>query len=240
MCFSLSVAAKYQALESRFNSHFQNPNEYEPIYHVSAFVYPKILVILNNEPKQIQMISWGLVPRWVKDAKSADDIRKKTVNARSETANEKPSFRDSFKKHRCLILADGFFEWHTSEDGKKYPFYIHMKDGKPFAIAGLWDEWKNSDQILKTFTLLTTTANPLLEKIHNLKKRMPVILNQKSERAWLDTEIPLEAARDLLKPCDADRMEAWPISKLIVSRTSDTNVPSILEPFEYKELALKL
>jgi len=240
MCFSLSVAAKYQALESRFNAKFNKANDFKPIYHVSAFMYPEIPIITNDDPGHIEMVKWGFIPHWAKDEKSAEEIRKKTVNARSETAREKPSFRDSFKKHRCLILADGFFEWHTSDDGKKYPFYIHMKNGQPFAIAGLWDEWKNDNQTLKTFTLLTTNANPLLEKIHNIKKRMPVILNHNDEKAWLDTGIPLEAAQDLLKPFDADKMEAWPISKLIVARDADTNTPEAIEPIKYNELLLKL
>jgi putative SOS response-associated peptidase YedK len=237
MCFSLSVAAKYQTLESRFNANFQNPEDFSQIYHVSAFSYPKIPIILNDEPKKIQLIDWGLIPHWTKDEKSADEIRKKTVNARAETAQEKPSFRESFKKHHCLILVDGFFEWHTSEDGKKYPFYIHMKDGKPFAIAGLWDEWKNENRILKTFTLLTTSANPLLEKIHNLKKRMPVILSPETENDWLNTKDP-KTAQDLLRPYDESKMEAWPISKLITSRTSNSNVPSVLTPFEHKDLKI--
>ncbi|MCX6743742.1 MAG: SOS response-associated peptidase, partial [Candidatus Parcubacteria bacterium] len=166
----------------------------------------------------------------------AKEIRFKTLNSRAETLFGKVSFREPARKHRCLILADGFFDWQEYK-GKKYPYYIYLKSKEPFAFAGIWDEWLNLDNIkkIKTVSIITTDANDLVAKIHNIKQRMPVILSKVEERQWLgcldDNEI-----KGMLDPYPAKEMTVYTISKLLTTRGADHNVPEVLDKFEYKNL----
>ena len=140
-------------------------------------------------------------------------------------------------KKRCLVLVDGFFEWHERK-GKKYPHYIRLTSGEAFALAGIWDSWlnRNTGEILATFSIITTQANPLLEKIHNTKKRMPVVLPSGKEKIWLAPGLERDEIASRLVPCDEGAMEAWPVSKLITTRGADKNVPEVMERFDYDEL----
>ena len=185
----------------------------------------------------MRFLTWGLIPSWIKDMGKADDIRTKTYNARSETIFEKPSFRESAKEKRCLVLVDGCYEWRYV-GGKNFPHYIRMVDKEPFAIAGLWNGWNNPEtgKGLDTFSVITTKANPLLEKIHNKKKRMPAILRPQDERKWLDPNLEKEDALALLEPIEDTHMEAYPVSRLISFKNSNTNVPEVREKVEYEEL----
>lgn len=213
MCFYTSVSMSQEEMEERFQAHFLR-DSYKPAYHITGFGHPHLPVITNNEPRAIQMIRWGLVPHWVKDMNQADKMAKQTLNARSETIFEKPSFRVSIWEKRCLVLVDGFYEWRHLEK-KKFPYFIRMKDGSPFALAGIWSDWKDpeSGTELKTFSIVTTKANPLLEMIHNTKMRMPVILKKEEERMWLDNKMEKEALEGLMQPLDDSLMEAWPVGK---------------------------
>ncbi len=238
MCFDISFALKMDRIEIRFDAKFQEPELYEPVYHVSAFNLPSVPVITNDKVDTIQMLKWGLIPFWVKDEKSASEIRLKTFNARAETLFEKPSFRESIKNKRCLVIVDGFFEWRDVK-GKNYPYYIQMEDKNPFAFAGIWDSWhnKSTDENLDTFSIITTRANPLLEKIHNKKKRMPAILKRGNERQWLNEDLAREDIRLMLEPIDDSLLEAHTVSKLVSMKAKrNTNVPEVTMRFEYKEL----
>ena len=238
MCFDISYALKKEDIELRFHAKFQEPDMYEPMYHVSAFSLPKVPVITNDESKVIKMLNWGLIPFWIKDEKSMEDIRQKTFNARSETMFEKPSFRTSIKNKRCLVITDGFFEWRHVK-GINYPHYIKMAKGGAFAMAGIWDTWTNkeTEEKLSTFSIITTKANPLLEKIHNKKKRMPAILRKKDERRWLEPEVSKDEIFSMLSPIDDSCLDAYSVSKLVSNRrTKNTNVPEVLKRYEYKEL----
>ena len=126
------------------------------------------------------------------------NIRQRTLNARAETIFEKPAFRYSIISKRCLVLADGFFEWRH-ENKKTFPYYIRFKNQSPFAFAGIWDSWKNPEtqEEVKTYSVITTKANPLLEKIHNTQKRMPVILETESERTWLQSDLERDKIQSL-------------------------------------------
>jgi putative SOS response-associated peptidase YedK len=136
---------------------------------------------------------------------------------------EKPSFRSAFKKRRCLILADGFYEWQKTDDGKQ-PYYIKMQDDSPFAFAGLWETWKDGDEI-RSGTIITTDANDLMSEIHH---RMPVILPPENYEVWLDPDFEeKEALTSLLKPYPADAMEAYPVSRRV--NKPSNNEPSVLE-----------
>jgi putative SOS response-associated peptidase YedK len=171
-------------------------------------------------------LRWGLVPHWAKDP----SIGNRMINARSESVAEKPAFRTSFKKRRCLVLADGFYEWQKVSGGKKQPWYFRLESGEPFAFAGLWSSWKPKDggesEPLETCTLLTTDANTLVKKAHH---RMPVILSPEDLDLWLDPHVqdrePLEA---LLDPFDPARMIAFPVSTRVNSPANDD--PSVIEP----------
>ena len=144
----------------------------------------------DDRDRKLAMLRWGLLPLWVKDLSKVQQ----PINAKAETAAEKPMFRDAFKRRRCLVPADGFYEWKQN-GGHKQPVYIHMKDGEPFAIAGLWEHWEGQDgQVIESCTLLTTEPNDVLAPIHN---RMPVILDPKDYAQWLD---PDQQAADGVKP----------------------------------------
>lgn len=162
--------------------------------------------------RSCELMGWGLIPAWAKDSA----IGGKLINARSETAAEKPSFRSAMRQRRCLVLADGFYEWQAgSGKGKgKQPFYMTMDDERPFAMAGLWEAWHDADGTTRnTCTILTTTANELLAPIHD---RMPVILPPEEYTRWLDPGMRhAEALHDLLGPFPATAMRARPVQTLV-------------------------
>jgi len=155
-------------------------------------------VVLNPITREVKMFRWGLVPGWAKDPK----IGYKMFNARAETLTEKPSFRKLLPRRRCLILADGFYEWKEI-NGKKYPFYFTLIDQKPFTFAGLWDTWQKPEgEVLYSCTLITTEPNELLSQYHN---RMPVILGKDQRWQWLE-DTPMDDLKALLKPFPAEKM----------------------------------
>ncbi|MGG4409441.1 SOS response-associated peptidase [Niallia taxi] len=160
-------------------------------------------------------LKWGLVPSWAKEPK----IGYKLINARMETVDEKPSFKQAFQKRRCLIISDGFYEWKKTEEGKQ-PFRFVMQDKRPFAFAGLYEVWnKGKGQPLATCTIITTTPNDVTKDVHD---RMPVILNQKDYDAWLDpNNQDLDQLKGLLKPCEADKMMKYEVSTLVNSPKND-------------------
>lgn len=157
--------------------------------------------------RELTLLHWGLVPFWSKDKK----IGYRTINARAETVASKPTFRAAFRHRRCLIPADGFYEWQTQPGGKQ-PYYITLQEQGLFAFAGLWEQWRgDNDEVLESCTLIVTEANALMQPIHH---RMPVILDPKDYDTWLD---PANAAKRepaaLLKPYPAQRMAAYPVSR---------------------------
>ncbi|MFQ4137998.1 SOS response-associated peptidase [Nodosilinea sp. PGN35] len=180
----------------------------------------------NPEP-HFDFRLWGLIPSWAKDPA----IGSRMINARAETVVEKPSFRAAFKRRRCLILADGFYEWETVAGQKtKQPHYIFLKDHSPFAFAGLWEHWSDpaSGGELQTCTILTTAPNELMESIHN---RMPVILAPQDYGAWLDPDFyQPQALQDMLRPYDTEAMDRYPVSTVVNKPQHD--LPDCLEPLE--------
>ncbi len=186
MCFHSKQSKSAQELQNRFRAKFENEALFTPTVY-NGFQFPKTPVITNKKTNTIQLFNWGLIPFWAKD----DSIKKNTLNARIETIHEKPSFRNSVN-NRCLILADGFYEWHwLDEKGKqKQKYEMTLPNNELFAFAGLFSEWtdQSTGEILSTYTILTTEANELMSKIHNTKKRMPVIISENNERNWLNGE----------------------------------------------------
>jgi putative SOS response-associated peptidase YedK len=171
--------------------------------------------------REATFLKWGLVPRWAKDP----GIGNKLINARSETVTEKPSFREAFASRRCLVPLDGFYEWARRGDRKR-PFYFHMRDGEPFAIAGLWERWEGEGGPLETCTLLTTEANELLAPYHD---RMPVILRPEDYEVWIDPDVrEREMLTRLLRPYPHAGMSAYAVSALVNSPANDN--PRCVEP----------
>jgi putative SOS response-associated peptidase YedK len=154
---------------------------------------------------------WGLIPSWAKDA----SMGARLINARSETVTEKPAFREAFKRRRCIIPADGFYEWQRTES-KKQPYYFFMKDERPFGFAGLWERWKDTDgDAVESCSILTTEANELLKHFHD---RMPVILHPDDYGLWLNDDVrEVDSLKELLQPYTASEMRAYPVSTLVNS-----------------------
>ena len=233
MCFQLSLefdeglTRKNQVVVRKWED-WQNSRR---IYLANAFTKPLLPVFTLEEPLRAQEMRWGLVPGWA--AKDPDGFLKKanTFNAISETAYDKPSFRSAMaKERRCLVPATGFFEFHHL--GKQtFPHYIHLKSRALFFLAGIYENG--------TFSLLTTEANPLMAFIHNTKKRMPVILPQELEQTWLTAGLSKEDVLALCKPYPADDMEAWPVSRLITSRTEDPDQERVRQRVDYPDLAIQ-
>jgi putative SOS response-associated peptidase YedK len=187
MCFFNSLSVNATTLESRFNASFPKKSTYNPVKKGNAFSAISWPVITGENEALLIRQEWGLIPSWVKDNETAKKLRFQTLNARSETVFEKPSFRNSIRNKRCLIPSTGFYEWQH-EGKKKIPWFIKMKKQEIFSMAGIWDEWINNEtgEIFRGFSILTTAANSIMEKIHNTKKRMPVILSPGNEHAWLN------------------------------------------------------
>ncbi|MFP4050848.1 MAG: SOS response-associated peptidase [Thermoplasmata archaeon] len=236
MCFNYSINKDPDYLQDRFDAEFDDPDQFERLYHVSAFNSPSLPVINNKSPDKIKFFEWGLIPFRVKNRDQAEDIRTKTINARAETLFEKPSFREPIRKRRCLVIMDGFFEWREVR-GCNYPHYIKMKYDSAFAVAGIWDAWddKKADEARNTYSIITTEANPLLEKIHNKKKRMPAIIRRKDEKKWISKDLSQDEIGSMLESYPDKELEAYPIKRMI-TKDVDENVPELLEPYEYDEL----
>jgi putative SOS response-associated peptidase YedK len=198
--------------------------DYQHYYHVTGFAHPQLPVTTNTEAHKIQPVIWGLLPFWAKDSKLADQ----TLNAVSETAFEKPAFRDSMRKRRCLIWVDGFFEW-KHEGKEKVPHYLYMPGHRPFTFGGLWSDWRNplSGVTIRTCSILTTPANELMASIHNSKMRMPLILDDKDWGAWLYEGSGEEELKSIMQPYSEGILLAREVSRRITDRTRDSNVPEV-------------
>ena len=171
--------------------------------------------------REATFLKWGLVPRWARDPA----IGNKLINARAETVAEKPSFREAFARRRCLVPLDGFYEWSRRGDRKR-PFFFHMRDGEPFAVAGLWERWEGDGDPLETCTLLTTEANELLAGYHD---RMPVILRPEDYDLWLDAGVrSAERLLPLLRPYPREEMITYAVSLMVNSPSNDS--PRCVEP----------
>lgn len=238
MCYAFSLLEP-DAISFRYAARFPSEWEFKPMYYMNAFDIPSYPVLTNQNDSVFQMMRWGLIPFWVKKISDAESIRVKTMNARSETLFEKPSFKFAIQKRRCLIPADGFFEWRFFQ-GRNYPYYIQLKDGGIFSFAGIWENWNQpgSNEVISTFSIITCDANTLLAKIHNKKKRMPVILPVDSEMRWLDDDLSKDDISDMLVPFDEEKLKAFSISRLVSDKTRQRNVEKVIEPFEYQELPL--
>lgn len=234
MCFHNSLSKKAIEVKQRYKVEFEQLELFEPIYHASAFTYLDWPVLTAQEPDNLQLFKWGLIPHWVKTREEALKFRLNTLNAKCETVYEKPSFRFSVEQKRCIVPSTGFFEWRD-ENKQKYPFFIKLRNQEIFSMAGIYQKWvdKESGEVFKTFSILTTEANPLMAYIHNSKKRMPVILPPEIEKDWIAPGLTQEESKLFFQPYPEQEMEAHSISKLITSRTENSNVPEVIDKYDY-------
>nr|WP_263327479.1 SOS response-associated peptidase [Neobacillus sp. Marseille-Q6967] len=212
MCGRFTLTAPVDVLLDRFDvEFFMQEQEYAPSYNVAPS--QSVLAVINNGAhNKMGFLRWGLIPTWAKDM----SIGYKMINARAETLTEKPSFRNAYRKKRCLIVADSFYEWKRVDNKTKIPMRIKLKNNDLFAMAGLWENWKSPEGTsVFSCSVITTTANDLVKDIHD---RMPVILRPEDEQYWLNPYInePNQLNR-FLKPLDENLMEAYEVSPLVNS-----------------------
>ena len=221
MCGRFTLTVDTEGLPKTFPQ-FSFPAQSAPRFNVAPT--QPILAVANDGRSAADFFVWGLIPSWAKDP----EIGNRLINARAETLAEKPSFRGSYKYRRCLILADGFYEWKAEPGAKtKTPYFIRLTSAGPFAFAGLWDTWNSPDgSQLNSATIITTEPNSLLATLHN---RMPVILSPDAYTQWLDPapQDP-ERLQPLLKPFPADQMAAHPVSTMVNSPANDQ--PELIQP----------
>ena len=222
MCGRYTLRARPRAIAEDFD--LPEVPRIEPRFNISPNQPVAVIGFDSNEgTRRLDFLTWGLVPPWADDPGIGDHM----INARAETVADKPSFRHAFRTQRCLVVADGFYEWKR-QDGWKRPYFIHMKDDRPFAFAGLWEHWEKGDEPIYSCTLLTTDANEVLAPIHD---RMPVILPRSAYDLWLDPRVhDPKRLQHLLVPFAADEMEAYPVSRLVNDPEND--LPDCVQPIK--------
>jgi putative SOS response-associated peptidase YedK len=216
MCGRFAFYSPAEAVAALFGAH--GSANLKPRYNIAPTQFIAGIREDQDGNRELAEFRWGLVPFWAKDP----SIGNRMINARAETVAEKPSFRNAYRKRRCLILADGFYEWHT-EDGVKVPYYISLASGEPFAFAGLWEHWdsKESDESLQTATIVTTAANEFLSKLHH---RMPVVLEEDGADRWMggDTEL-LDRVSEV-----TPELRAWPVDRTVNNARNES--PELIDP----------
>lgn len=222
MCGRFTQSQTSEAIAKQFQ--LAEVPDLPPRYNIAP-TQPVVAVVLAQE-RQLRHFYWGLIPSWAKDPK----MGARMINARAETVAEKPAFRTAFRRRRCLIVTDGFYEWQKIEK-KKQPYYFCRSDRQPFAFAGLWEHWQSSEgDTIDSCTILTTTASDLLENIHD---RMPVILDEQNYAPWLDPAQKPEPLQALLSPHPAVGMIRYPVSTQVNSPANDD--PACVEPVSAAE-----
>jgi putative SOS response-associated peptidase YedK len=214
MCGRFTLTTDAKKLAEAFEE-FEPPQEISPRYNIAPS--QPIAVVANNGQHRVEFFKWGLVPSWAKDPA----IGNRMINARGETLAEKPSFKTAYRRRRCLILADGFYEWRRNPDKSKTPIYVQLESREPFAFAGLWEAWHSpADDTILSCTIITTEPNDFMANIHN---RMPVILPRHSFARWLEqAEQSADKLNDLLAPYPAEEMTAYPVSTVVNNPRNDT------------------
>jgi len=218
---SLTIVEK--DLEANYG--MEAPPDYEPRYNIAP--QQDLTVITDLDADQMRWQNWGLRPHWVDDPNDWGH----PINARAETVAERPSFRSAFQERRCLVLADGFYEWQGDRSPKR-PYRIRRADDEPFAFAGLWESWSDNGDELETVTIITTEANDVVEPIH---ERMPVMLEADEEEVWLEAEDP-DKLHGLLNPYPDELTDTYEISSAV--NNPDNDSPEVIEPLGHNQSGL--
>lgn len=224
MCYANSSTSVNIDLAKRYKKLVPELIPETPIFYASGFSHPTWRIVTNAEA--IIPMKWGLIPHWYKSS-DTDEISNKTLNARVETLQERSSFKHLWNRQHCLVPSTGFFEWQK-QGANREPYLVKVKNTELFSIAGLFDTWVNpmTKKMEQTFTIVTCEANELMAEIHNVKKRMPLILSEEQELDWLSGTVNW----DLSQRFPSERMEAIPIEKRIIL-SKDPNVPEIRKEF---------
>jgi putative SOS response-associated peptidase YedK len=222
MCGRFTLTTDRDQIEERFSFRMTNV-ALTPHYNIAPS-QPVLSLMSDGKENRAGFLRWGLIPSWAKD----EAIGSRMINARAETLAEKPSFKRALQKRRCLVIADGFYEW-KAEGKKKTPMFIALKSREPFGFAGLWETWKApSGEAIHSCTIITTAPNAMMASIHN---RMPVILSREAETAWLDRTLDdPQKLLPLLVPYSDTEMTAYEVSLLVNSPRND--VPTCIEPVQ--------
>jgi putative SOS response-associated peptidase YedK len=218
MCGRYNLHSPMEDVAAQFEAEARTT--FAPRYNLAPTAVVPV-VSASREGRAITLHVWGLVPSWSKDP----SVGARLANARGETVADKPSFRAPFKRNRCIIPADGFYEWQARPAGPKQPFYIRAVDGSILGFAGLRDEWEGPDGALATCTIITTSANALMAPIHD---RMPVILARADYAAWLDPGTPPERLKALLRPCPDAQLRCYPVGRKVGDARNEG--PELMEP----------
>lgn len=222
MCGRFTLHSRLNLLLQQFA--IEAGPEWAPRYNIAPTQWSLVVRERAGGQREMVRLRWGLVPSWAKEV----SIGQRMINARSETVSEKPSFRAAFKKRRCLVPADGYYEWAKTEEGKQ-PYYIRLHDETPFAMAGLWESWHaGREDALETFTVITTDACLATQSIHD---RMPVIVRPDDYALWLDPEFEgTDALKELLHPLDSESVKFDRVSRQVNSAKFDD--PSCIVPLD--------
>jgi putative SOS response-associated peptidase YedK len=217
MCGRYTLTASPQAVQDAFN--LAETPDLTPRFNIAP---TQLVPIITGEARDtLTWVKWGLIPSWSKDASGASQL----INARAETIEEKPSFRSAFKKRRCLVPADGFYEWRKDGDKKK-PQYIVLDEREVFAFAGLWETWRNpAGETVYSCTIITGDPNEIVKPLHH---RMAVILQEDMYKDWLDEDTPLPVLKNMLTPYPAEKMKTYEVSTVVNNARVDS--PDLLEP----------
>lgn len=219
MCGRFTLTADGEALQMALGL-VDVPTERNPRFNIAPS--QSVAVVTNQQPNKLSYLQWGLIPSWAKDPAIANRL----INARSETAHEKPSFRDALRLRRCLIPANGWFEWQVTNKKDKMPTYLHLPDHEVFAFAGLWEMWRSPEgKTVGSCTILTTDAS---ESVQNIHHRMPVILERNDYDRWLKGDNPADYQR-LFKPYTAQTVSTYPVSTRVNKPANDS--PENIVPF---------
>ena len=216
MCGRYALAKDAMFLKDDFPS-FEILMQLAPRYNIAPT--QPVAVFLNNDRPRMEIVNWGLVPPWAEDPSRAASL----INARAESVAEKPSFKNAFLRKRCLIPADGWYEWSVARNGGKRPFYFHRRDGRAFAMAGIWEEWHSDDGgLVMSCAIITTGPNEIMRPVHD---RMPVILEPEDYDQWLSREEGNPARlRALLKPFRDDPLDCYPVSNHVNKVANDDSL----------------
>ena len=225
MCYATSLTKKERKIEESTKRQFAIPLEYQEQYHINGFTHTNLHIITQDEPTLIYPADWGLIPRYAFDDPAG--FKYNTLNARSESIFKSNTYKESAKSMRCLILADGFFEPHHYNE-KPQPYYCTLEGHKLFMFAGLYTPLDDEDF---TTTIITVPANDLFEKIHNKKKRMPLVLDDQFTNDWIDPSLNQKQVEDLMKTgFTSSTFDTYPVTNAIYKRGVDTNNPETLKP----------
>ncbi len=223
MCGRYTLYSDKQAIEEQFRVTVRDESLLQPDYNIAPGAVKPVILTRGTHDREVAALKWGLVPPFVKDLSDWKPL----INARSETVNEKPSFRKAFQRKRCIIPANGFYEWKSFDNKKNIPFYIRLLDQDLFGMAGIFETHTSDDGTdLHTFAILTTEANALMQPLHN---RMPVILRQDDYNVWLDPVNPRpEMLQSLLTPYPLDTMSTFKVSADV--NNARNNGPELINP----------